>query len=839
MTDFFQLFGSRFMLLASPESEHEVEPLIEDSVSLLKRCRSHIFVSYDDVASELYQLIGVCLESVTTVTAVKISFGVVAPDLDAGRPIISMLNRLIRCGYVRIGPPTAELVVIMNSTDDNVFWHRLMREHGHHRHRPKVLEILYTIGSVPFRLKVGWAQTFCIPDFDALLEVIERHECVVCTKHQNLLRTCHVHEVVLELLDRVYIESKICKGSIVEADQRNAMVRQNVEEHDIADWLRNADILRSKKAERLQRLCQCFIQAFCRHNSENQRIVFQWGELVFFTFPLETVLEVIDGNAEIVKTLSDRHIQYLLDQFQAGFRSDVLFRLMQSLCLCQGVPFIKFQVKVLKFIAHNRDIRATLSLHLGGFDKIGRRIITGAAAAATLMSRTPDELRFHAALLDTFTSCLFDCSASMANWVQFGAKTPQLIGLVEHICSIRTPMYIRAAYLRYVEIVHLRTVQLEVAYQPSPIMLGLLRGIQELFSENGIGLVGDIPTPDERSQFFAVLSWLNTMLGSYTAFFNTSTAAEYSLIGCMDLIGVIMSSHYRAHDFRQVLLADVGVHGLVVSIAKTVIETVLKLLEVKREVYLKFSLLTHDSEGQYALLMHHLESDDVGVISTSDDVEMASTSPQVQEMRKHLSLVRIRLVSLLVVMWHLLYSHHAQPSDMNFPEPPPAQTLVKRTSQVVRKTSRGLSRMGTLTKNALHRSLTAGLGSSSIGVGMKKLSRQFSRQRVSASPADEAAVVPLRRLSVTMATISDLTSLDDKGEHKVLLPPKLRNTLKEATTPRGRHIIARTKEAHVRVVAASRLMDRVSLHSSSLHARTHARMHARAHPSNPAVPDAH
>jgi hypothetical protein len=107
---------------------------------------------------------------------------------------------------------------------------------------------------------------------------------------------------------------------------------------------------------------------------------------------------------------------------------------------------------------------------------------------------------------------------------------------------------------------------------------------------------------------------------------------------------------------------------------------------------------------------------------------------------------------------------------------------------------------------------------------MKKLSRQFSRQRVSASPADEAAVVPLRRLSVTMATISDLTSLDDKGEHKVLLPPKLRNTLKEATTPRGRHIIARTKEAHVRVVAASRLMDRVSLHSSSLHARTHAPM---------------
>ncbi len=93
----------------------------------------------------------------------------------------------------------------------------------------------------------------------------------------------------------MYIESKICKGSIVEADTRNAMVRgrahahaqchywklpcgrllrgstagpatarmpvpspnlpqvrQNVNEHDISEWLRNADILRSKKAERLQ-----------------------------------------------------------------------------------------------------------------------------------------------------------------------------------------------------------------------------------------------------------------------------------------------------------------------------------------------------------------------------------------------------------------------------------------------------------------------------------------------------------------------------------------------------------------------------------------------------------
>ena len=29
-------------------------------------------------------------------------------------------------------------------------------------------------------------------------------------------------------------------------------VRQNVNEHDISEWLRNADILRSKKAERLQ-----------------------------------------------------------------------------------------------------------------------------------------------------------------------------------------------------------------------------------------------------------------------------------------------------------------------------------------------------------------------------------------------------------------------------------------------------------------------------------------------------------------------------------------------------------------------------------------------------------
>jgi hypothetical protein len=229
----------------------------------------------------------------------------------------------------------------------------------------------------------------------------------------------------------------------------------------------------------LQRLCQCFVQAFCRHNSENQRIVFLWSERVFFTFPLETVLEVVDGNAEIVKSLGDRHIQYLLDQYKLGVRSVVLFRLMQSLCLCQGVPYIKFQVTVLKFIAHNRDLRGTLALHLGGFDKValpasalgrsllsgewvgrdygagracapgrrgrvwrggtspilfgspdqvGRRIITGAAAAAALMNLSPDELRFQAALLDTFTSCLFDCSVSMANWVQFGAKTPQLIG---------------------------------------------------------------------------------------------------------------------------------------------------------------------------------------------------------------------------------------------------------------------------------------------------------------------------------------------------------------------------------------------------------------------------
>jgi hypothetical protein len=33
--------------------------------------------------------------------------------------------------------------------------------------------------------------------------VVERHEVVVSAKHQNLSRTCHVHEVVLELLDRV------------------------------------------------------------------------------------------------------------------------------------------------------------------------------------------------------------------------------------------------------------------------------------------------------------------------------------------------------------------------------------------------------------------------------------------------------------------------------------------------------------------------------------------------------------------------------------------------------------------------------------------------------------
>jgi hypothetical protein len=292
-----------------------------------------------------------------------------------------------------------------------------------------------------------------------------------------------------------------------------------------------------------------------------------------------------------------------------------------------------------------------------------------------------------------------------------------------------------------------------------------------------------------------VLSWLNTMLSSYTAFFNTSTTAEFSLIGCMDLIGVIMSSHYRAQDFRAFLLADVTVHGLVVSIAKTVVDTVLKLLEVKREVYLKFSLLTHDSEAQYELLMQHLDSDDAGAAAVSDNGG--------EDMRKQLHLVRIRLVSILVVMWHLLYSHHTQPKDdVNIPAPP-ERTL---TSHVAAKTGRGLAKIGDkvglLAQRSL-RSLTTGTPErpSVIGTGIrlahsstKKIIRQFSRQSQSQGEAD---VSPMRKLSVSMSAISDLTAAKAGAvTHKVLLPPKLRGTLKEATTPKGRHLIAKDKENH-------------------------------------------
>jgi hypothetical protein len=609
-----------------------VFPYLRKTVDDIIAEKGHVLSSFRKLDEALHKLTALCFKSMFTVTAVYVilddaagttplrgrnetaGVGETRSDEDLS-PFVTVLNELTRCSFLSVGGYSADKL-----------WPRLFELFK--ARQPRWLDIHYTFCNVEHHTRIRWGHMFWLPGREALIESMERGECEMDRKNQDLLRSLNTHHVVADLAERIKLEGLLASSSIEIAQAVNR------------NFVEMSGSMKSN-FDNLFQLCHCFLKCFSSGNPENQTLLFDCIPLddppKFEEFPVATFLSSLRDNLTVSKKLRPKHCQHYLNRLDVGELSVVLVEALSHMVSCVGVPLHQNQTLVFRQLELNSELLQILHAP----------ILPGSEGSKAAHQR----LRFHAALVQLVSSCMLDGPVEKKKVCQLLVPLPMI---VDSMGKPSVPLYLQRAYLHFVDVMYIHNSQM-AQFEPPDFCLSILLAVRRVFDAMEASSKRKAQTPRKLSVAPALpsqpvtpkdevlvlgtpsdasggilsgqgaeiaelrtarleycrlaLDWLVSLYSTHVSYFHTTSDPLYEIIAALDTVAQATSLIFGTAECHEQALGDEGIGKLLRVLAPLFYIPALKALHITRQTLLEYQTTENQYRWLNEYLMHVWEVD--------------------------------------------------------------------------------------------------------------------------------------------------------------------------------------------------------------------------------------